>query len=240
MISGITKIRAIGDVHGYSDRLIAAAGDADSLLLLGDLVDRGPDSAGVLRLALDWMEKGRAFLVRSNHDDKLYRILKGNKIRMTPDLAGTMESLSNAPDCEALKERFIKAYAETPHIQRFGKFVFAHGAVSQYYFRPPEEPLSTTRLRRKIESMALYGEVNGDRDELGRPIRRYNWVDKLPEGVTAVVGHDKRDETPFIHTSENGRRAIFMDTGCGKGGPLSFIDLPSETFGQVSDTATVS
>lgn len=234
MISGLEKIRAIGDVHGHPERLEAAAGDASNLILLGDLVDRGPDSAGALRLALDWIESGRARLVRSNHDDKLYRYLKGNKIRMNRELSQTLREISEAPDADTLKARFQRVYADTPHVMRMGQYVFAHGAVSGYHFAPPQTHVSPTALRKKIEAMALYGEVNGQRDELGRPIRYYNWVSKLPLGITAVVGHDIRGETPVFHTTEEGGRAIFLDTGCGKGGPLSYIDLPSEEMGQIA------
>ena len=227
------KIRVIADVHGHSERMEAAAGDASTLLLLGDLVDRGPDNAGVLRLALEWLESGRAFLVRSNHDDKLYRLFKGNRVRMTRELSSTMRQISSAPDFEELKTRFIKVYAETPHVRRFGQYVFAHGAVSRYHFQPPDFPLSPTRLRKKIEHMALYGETDGSsRDEEGRPVRTYSWVDLLPDGLTAIVGHDIRGETPFVHEGTGGSRAIFLDTGCGKGGPLSYMDLPTEDFGQ--------
>jgi hypothetical protein len=231
----LKNIRAIGDVHGHSDRLKKAAENAEHIVLLGDLIDRGPDSAGVLRLALDWIDKGRAYLVRSNHDDKLYRFLKGNSIKLNDELKETLKSLESAEDGTALKERFVKTYADTNHILRMGEFVFAHGAVSQYHFVPPEEPVNPQKLRRKIERMALYGEVRNERDELGRPVRYYDWVDELPNGITAVVGHDIRSTNkPFFHETDTGRRAIFLDTGCGKGGPLSFIDLPSETYGQIS------
>jgi hypothetical protein len=85
--------------------------------------------------------------------------------------------------------------------------------------------------------MALYGEVDGALYPDGKPVRHYNWVDALPNGITAIVGHDKRGNTPFVHTGARGGRAIFLDTGCGKGGALSFIDLPTETIGQILPVA---
>ena len=229
------RIRVIADVHGCSEQLNSAAQDADSIVLLGDLVDRGPDNAGVLRMVLDWIESGRAFLVRSNHDDKLYRLLKGRRVRMNRELSQTVRQISSAPDGDNLKRRFMKVYAETPHIRRFGDYVFAHGAVSKYHFKPPDHPMSPTRLRKKIEHMALYGETDGSRTEDGKPMRTYGWVDHLPEDVTAVVGHDIRGDEPFIHASDTGARAIFLDTGCGKGGKLSYLDLPNESFGQIGE-----
>ena len=224
----------IADVHGHVDSLREAAGESDRLMLLGDLVDRGPDSAGVLRLEMDWIDTGRAMLVRSNHDDKLYRLLKGSKIRMTQELSETVAQIERARDAAALRSRFIRIYAETPHVRRVGRYVFAHAAVSPFHFAPPENAFSITRLRRKIESMALYGQVTGARDAEGRPVRLYDWVGQLPGHVTAIVGHDRRGDEPVVHEAPSGARAIFLDTGCGKGGPLSFVDLPTEEFGQVA------
>ena len=234
MSAELENLRVIADVHGHADRLDTAAGDADKILLLGDLIDRGPDNAGVLRLALNWIEDGRAYLVRSNHDDKLYRLLQGNDVRMTKELSQTVRQISAAPDAEKLKQRFLDAYEGTPHVRRFGDYVFAHGAVSQYHFSPPTNLISPTRMRRKIEHLALYGESDGTRGADGRPIRTYGWIDLLPSGVTAIVGHDIRGPIPFVHEGKAGARAIFLDTGCGKGGPLTYMDLPTEQFGQIS------
>ena len=234
MVETGKSVRVIGDVHGHADRLAAAAGDSHQIVLLGDLVDRGPDSAGVLRIALDWIEMGRAQLVRSNHDDKLYRHLKGRKVRISSELSKTLHAIDDAVDSAELKERFVRAYSETPHVRRQGKYVFAHGAVSKYHFAPPDNAFSLTRLRKTIERMALFGQVDGTRDELGRPVRHYDWIEELPADITAVVGHDIRSDTPFVHQGANGARAIFLDTGCGKGGPLSWMDLPDEKVGQIA------
>ncbi len=58
------------------------------------------------------------------------------------------------------------------------------------------------------------------------PRRTYGWVNTIPPGLTVVVGHDARSETaPMVSKNPLGGRAVFLDTGCGKGGTLSWMDL---------------
>lgn len=74
------RIYAVGDVHGRRDlfeALIGAieeddrvAGLADTtVILLGDLVDRGPDSAGVLERARAWQQARRVRILAGNHEE---------------------------------------------------------------------------------------------------------------------------------------------------------------------------
>lgn len=70
----------IGDIHGRCDlfEALAAAIDADDIageranttvVLLGDLVDRGPDSAGVIAFARDWQRRRTVRLLAGNHEE---------------------------------------------------------------------------------------------------------------------------------------------------------------------------
>ncbi|MGH6785821.1 MAG: metallophosphoesterase family protein [Novosphingobium sp.] len=74
------RVYAVGDVHGRSDLFasLIEAIDADdamrgaartTVVLLGDLVDRGPDSAGVIRLARDWRARRKVRLIAGNHEE---------------------------------------------------------------------------------------------------------------------------------------------------------------------------
>jgi serine/threonine protein phosphatase 1 len=69
----VSRILAIGDVHGCSiawDVLLAEVnphGD-DTVVTLGDYVDRGPDSKGVLDRLLDLHRTGRLVALRGNHE----------------------------------------------------------------------------------------------------------------------------------------------------------------------------
>lgn len=86
-----TLTYAIGDVHGRADlldtlleRIAAHAGDrAHRLVFLGDYVDRGPDSAAVLRTIsrLNWAEPERVICLMGNHERMLLDAL------LSPDAA---------------------------------------------------------------------------------------------------------------------------------------------------------
>ncbi len=76
-------IYAVGDVHGQLEELqrvlslIEADGGPDAtVVLLGDYVDRGPDSRGVLDFLLDAQKAGRNWItLKGNHDRYLSRFL---------------------------------------------------------------------------------------------------------------------------------------------------------------------
>jgi serine/threonine protein phosphatase 1 len=78
------RVYAIGDIHGRSDlfeALIEAveADDAErgpaetTVILLGDLVDRGPDSVGVVQLAWDWQKRRKVRILAGNHEEMFLR-----------------------------------------------------------------------------------------------------------------------------------------------------------------------
>jgi serine/threonine protein phosphatase 1 len=75
---------AVGDIHGRLDlfeALVAAIDDDDAaaapadttVVLLGDLVDRGADSAGVIALARAWQERRRVRILAGNHEEMFLR-----------------------------------------------------------------------------------------------------------------------------------------------------------------------
>lgn len=81
------RIYAIGDVHGRSDlfRALAAAIDADdaasapgrsTVILLGDLVDRGEDSAGVVAAAREWARRRTVRHLVGNHEERFLAALQ--------------------------------------------------------------------------------------------------------------------------------------------------------------------
>jgi serine/threonine protein phosphatase 1 len=74
------RVYAVGDIHGRRDLLDemiraieaddAARGPATTIvILLGDLVDRGPDSAGVIAAARDWQARRTVRMIAGNHEE---------------------------------------------------------------------------------------------------------------------------------------------------------------------------
>lgn len=75
-----SRYYVIGDVHGRLDlfEALIEAVEADdrasaaartTVVLLGDLVDRGPDSAGVVERAMRWQAERRVILLAGNHEE---------------------------------------------------------------------------------------------------------------------------------------------------------------------------
>ena len=104
----------IGDVHGCADELedlLTTLGyevveryegigldagplyrhpDGRQAVFVGDLVDRGPDTPGVLRLVMGMVGDGDALCVCGNHEQKLVRALAGRQVRVTHGLADAL------------------------------------------------------------------------------------------------------------------------------------------------------
>ena len=223
MIPVGAALRVVGDVHG-DYRAFSAAVQTDRFLVqLGDLSDHGPDSAGVLRLMFGVIDAGRGLFLLGNHDRKLGRALAGHAVRTDAALASTMAQLDNE-----LRERALYEISRAPAWLVCGDIAFVHGG-----FHPAmlsEKPPPALGRVDPLLSRALFGETTGRMQPDGYPERILRWVDRIPAGLTVYCGHDQRSTNgrPYVRTGSAGGTAIFLDTGAGKGGHLSWIDLPSE------------
>lgn len=75
------RVYAIGDIHGRLDLLSriarsieeddAARGTADTtIILLGDLIDRGPDSSAVIDMVREWSRRRKLRILTGNHEEQ--------------------------------------------------------------------------------------------------------------------------------------------------------------------------
>ena len=80
------RVYAVGDIHGRLDlfEALVRAIDADdaaaapaetTVILLGDLVDRGPGSSGVIAQAREWQDRRRVRILAGNHEEMFLRSL---------------------------------------------------------------------------------------------------------------------------------------------------------------------
>jgi protein phosphatase len=215
------KIRVVGDVHGDATGFAYAIATDRFIVQLGDLVDHGPDSAGTLRMMFDLVDAERGLFILGNHDLKLARALSGDQVRIEPVVQASIDQLD-----DNLRARVPRLVAAAPAWVRHGPALFVHGGfhTAMLEVLSPEHGLERAH---GALARALYGEPTGRMQPDGYPERSLRWVDRIPTGITVYCGHDRRstDGRPYIRKGAAGGTAVFLDTGAGKGGHLSWIDL---------------
>jgi len=231
---GFKGVTVVPDIHGTMNPLRDAISWARSrnnfLLFLGDLIDYGIDTLEVVDEVYQLVVRGEAEALEGNHEKKIFkhlaqvertgvshvRLSEGNKVTVS-----RMQALGKFDH-----DRWVTRFKALVHMMRNHRvsdgFIFAHGAV-----KPEMWTITDNRLPTSLEEVSLYGEVDTSVNRSdGYPNRVYNWVDELTPNQIAVVGHDIRsDFEPLKHQGAKGGTAIFMDTGCGKGGHLSTLDI---------------
>lgn len=215
----------IGDVHGCYAELVELLGrlgyQASSspafahpagrkAIFLGDLVDRGPDSAGVLRLVMTMVAAGSALCVPGNHDMKLLRKLRGNDVRITHGLAETLAQLDHEPPAFVAQIVAFLTSLVSHYVLDGGRLVVAHAGMRQEM---------QGRGSSRVRDFALYGETTGETDEFGLPVR-YNWAAEYRGSAIVVYGHTPTPEPEWLN------RTINIDTGCVFGGKLTALRYP--------------
>lgn len=221
----------VGDVHGCLSELLALLAKlgytltqsedgwrADhpagrKLVFVGDLCDRGPDTPGVYRLVMDAVQRGTAFCVLGNHDDKLLRWFKEpDRVKPSHGLTQSVEQFANEPP--ALRERVQEFIQTLPShlVLDGGRLVVAHAGL-------PAEMHG--RMSGKVRAFAIYGDTTGASDEFGFPVRR-NWAADYRARANVVYGH-----TPVL-APEWVNRCLCIDTGCVFGGALTALRYPEQ------------
>ena len=192
---------------------------------VGDLVDRGPNSPDVLRIVMDMAERGQAFSVIGNHDDKFMRHLKGRAVKLTHGLDRTVEQYAGEGD--ALRARTL-AFLDTLPSHAWvddGHLAVAHAGVREGMlgkqppegarFRPLWRQLRPPRRRRPARTLQLRRRLSrhgggGLRPHAGRRARVAEQYDvhrhrlrvrRQPDGAAlagarAGLGAGARKRTP--------------------------------------------
>ncbi|GAA0243037.1 polynucleotide kinase-phosphatase [Cryptosporangium japonicum] len=222
----------IGDVHGCRRELETLLTRLDYTLVrddegrpvdavhpagrravfVGDLVDRGPDAPGVLRLAMGMVAAGHARCVPGNHENKLVKALRGRDVQRTHGLAETLEQLAGEPpEFVAAVEEFC--YGLVSHlVLDDGKLVVAHAGLKEEYHG---------RASGRVRGFALYGDTTGETDEYGLPVR-YPWAEEYRGRAMVLYGHTPVPKPQWINNT------LCLDTGCVFGGSLTALRYPEK------------
>ena len=230
----------VGDVHGCLDELLelmATLGyevdrqdaafsvvppDGRKLVFVGDLVDRGPATPDVLRLAMTMVDAGQAFCVPGNHDMKLMKALKGRDVQLTHGLAESLQQLEKEPaEFRAQASKFLDDLV-SHYVFDDGKLVVAHAGMKESM---------QGRGSAKVRDFALYGETTGETDDFGLPVR-YNWSADYRGKALVVYGHTPVPEPLWLNGTVN------IDTGCVFGGRLTALRYPEREIVSVPAKAT--
>ncbi len=226
MIPAARPLRIVGDVHGDARALGYAVSTDRFVIQLGDIADgapgTAPDNPGAWRLMLDVLEAGRGLFVLGNHDRKLGRALAGKAVRRDAALDATIDSLD-----DVLRPRVLEAIRTAPAWLRRGARFFVHGGFHPEMLHAASPP-GLGRVT-PVLARALFGQTTGLAQADGYPQRVLDWVDAIPTSLAVYCGHDRRstDGRPVRMTGRAGGTVLFLDTGAGKGGHLSWVDLPA-------------
>lgn len=218
----------IGDVHGCADELETLLGllgytvtwsgkevhvtvpEGRRAVFVGDLVDRGPRSPDVLRIARHMVEAGTGLAVVGNHDDKLKRYLSGKDVKQTHGLAETIEQLTHeTPEFAAEMRTWLDGLI-SHYVLDQGKLVVAHAGLKEEMHG---------RESGAVRSFAMYGETTGEIDEFGLPVR-WDWALDYKGCAKVVYGHTPVIEAVWVNGT------ICIDTGCVFGGKLTALRYP--------------
>lgn len=224
----------IGDVHGCFDELVAllerldyrieptGVGGSESAgfsvdhpqgrkaVFVGDLVDRGPGVANVLKLVMSMVTDGTALCVAGNHESKLVRKLKGRNVQVSHGLAESLAQLElETPEFRERAAQFMDGLI-SHYVLDGGDLVVAHAGMKEEY---------QGRASARVRDFCLYGETTGETDEWGLPVRA-DWAAGYRGIATVVYGHTPVTEPTWLN------RTINVDTGCVFGGRLTALRYP--------------
>ncbi|MFH2005598.1 MAG: metallophosphoesterase family protein [bacterium] len=238
---------AIGDIHGELQTLrkllgrLPTLGPDDTLVFLGDYVDRGPESRQTvefLRHTLPQETGARLVALLGNHEDGWLRHVRegGWPEFVVPQSNGCMECVrsylgTTAPPNDerpskeefgallsgtALPEDVLAWMASLPHWFEDDHAIYVHACLPERdgrWLHPGEVEDHHALLWER--SAAFFREYQGKRVVCG-----HTPVVTLPQEISEYTPLDPTDL--FQHGS-----VLAIDTGCGKGGFLTAVELPA-------------
>lgn len=224
----------VGDIQGCRAELaellrkVAFDPARDELHPCGDFVNRGPDSAGVLRLCRELGAGG----VLGNHDLHALHAARGER---TPSARDTLDDLLAAPD----REELLAWLAARPFVRAWDDVVLVHAAIHPRWKDPALQLASSTANHESADTAfavsARYCDAAGTRPKHDwpappAPFRPWYefWQERAGEARTAVFGHWAR--AGLVQRV----RVRGLDTGCVWGGKLTAWIAETDEIVQVN------
>lgn len=210
-------IAVIGDIHGCLEefdellKLIQYDSSNIRLVLLGDLVDRGPSSSGVVARSRELNLE----CVKGNHEDKALRWHKHELNRLTTGKPNPMKSMNSydASSLEKMKEEDWQYLESLPiRIQLEDYWWAMHAGVEPGVSWERQNPAQVMRVR----YVNQYGKGVSLNSDLSQPENTKYWTEKWQGPYSIVYGH-------CVHSLDTPREDKHMFT-------LPSIVVPNSNF----------
>lgn len=237
---------AIGDIHGdlasldtLLTRLPKLTSD-DTLVFLGDFVDRGPDSAGVVARVREIMKTSVAHVIalRGNHEDawiqvldkgwpefvlprgngclECYRSFKGLPVP-DEDETPTNEELLGMIEGKFIPSDVIEWFRTLPYFYEDEHAIYVHAGIKRTKSGefPHPSAVEPQRALLWLRDRDFFEHYRGKLVVFGHTTTR-----TLPNELSTYTPEDPADMWA-------GPACVGLDTACGKGGFLTAFELPS-------------
>jgi len=209
------RLIAIGDIHGCSTALrsLLLAIDprpGDTIVTLGDYVDRGPDSRGIVDQLIALRERTRLIPILGNHEEMMMQVIRGEQPYQAWLRFGGLETLESygfsgdmkflPPDHEAFFQSLVDFYVED-------EFFFTHASYNPTlpFEEQPSDLLRWHSLRDGVPAPHVSGKQ-------------------------VIVGHTANQSGEVLDAGH----IICIDTFCYGGGYLTALDVRNRAIWQVT------
>lgn len=225
----MSRTFVMGDIHGQLEKLsnlLAKVNfdyDKDKLIQLGDIVDRGPEPF----LCIDVLQQiEHVVFIRGNHDAEFLNFLVTGRIHLGGNHGAWQTNQAWYKVAAEDRPKYIQFFKDQlPYYVDEKKRCFVHGGFNRH------EPLDkqfewVLYWDRDLFASAL--KMEGLKYEDGRPYK-FGLKQRFKE---VYLGH-----TPTLFYGTDQPMCAFkkiwnLDTGSGKGGPLTIMDIDTKQYWQ--------
>jgi len=208
----LNKLFAVGDIHGEYEKLVNVLSKSnfdplhDKIVFLGDYIDRGPESEKVVKMLYNMKTNfpNNIILIKGNHEDMAYNASVAMQGK-TDDVFGYQLYVQNGG------YKTIETYDNIddfhndaawlnnlPLIHETDNYIFVHAGINP-----------GKKIKKQTKDDLLW-------------IRDHFLYSNLSNyDKTIVHGHTPTTDRSLFFNDHR----INLDTGCGKGGPLTMYDL---------------